>query len=87
MLMGIKLAKHVQNLVGDIGTDLKPPHMHRKTLKAYQNRREYYQAKHGLASFKEAREWFGSKVDNWLNKDDFEKEWKESIAEYEKHSR
>ncbi len=86
MLMGIKLSKHVQNLDGDIGTDLKPPRMHRTTFKAFQKRREYYQARYGLASFKEGRKWFGSKVEAWLDSCS-EQKWKDTIAEYEKHSR
>ena len=81
--MCANIKKKVCNSGGNLSQGKKPPRMHKKTFKRLKDQADYYNAKSGQEKYKELKQWYGPKMEMWLD-DFFEDEWKCTIDEYEK---
>ena len=82
-----KVEKQVRLRGGNIEFDEKPPRMHRKTFEKLKAKAKYFDARSNQENYKEARQWYGPKMEKWLD-GYFEYEWEMDVSEYKsKYSR
>ena len=67
MLMQINIKNYIKNRGGNLELNEKPPRMHKKTFQKFKDQAAYYDAKWGLARYKEGRQWYGAKIERWLD--------------------
>ena len=77
-----RIEKDVEKRGGDLELDERPPRMHKKTFQKLKAKAKYYSARSGQELYKEARSWYGPKMEEWLE-GCFEYEWEMDIAEYQ----